>query len=214
MNFLTPAQCRAARALLNWSQPDLSKRCGVHVQTISNFEHEKGSPTKNTLKIIMDALEREGVLFLEDGLIRRSTSIYEIQGENWWLSVLNDVYQTFIDIEGAEVLLFCADDKKSPPEVNQMWKKIRDSGVRMRQLVQEGNKYLIGPPDEYRWIPKKYFENHVTMVYGDKVCLCAENNTKAVVFRDCLQAKTMRNIFNLLWDKLEKPNESIAPDRF
>lgn len=42
MIIIIPAQCRAARALLNWSQPDLAERWDMHVQTISAFENESG----------------------------------------------------------------------------------------------------------------------------------------------------------------------------
>lgn len=30
MQIITAAQCRAARALLNWSQPNLAERCGIY----------------------------------------------------------------------------------------------------------------------------------------------------------------------------------------
>ncbi|MCJ2070579.1 helix-turn-helix domain-containing protein [Methylobacterium sp. J-030] len=38
--MISPAQCRAARALLTWSQEDLEKRSGVAKRTIAEFERE------------------------------------------------------------------------------------------------------------------------------------------------------------------------------
>jgi transcriptional regulator with XRE-family HTH domain len=35
---MTPEQCRAGRALLNWSQDDLSERSRVAARTIRSFE--------------------------------------------------------------------------------------------------------------------------------------------------------------------------------
>lgn len=207
-------QIRAARAYMGWSQTELAERADCSLSTIAKIERLEGDVSADILENIRRAFEKEGMFFTDDGLIKRSTAMYEIEGEGWWLRVLDDVYQSTLDKKGAEVLLFCADDRESPPEVTRMWTKIRNAGVAMRQLVREGNTFLLGPVKEYRWIPKEYFENYVTMVYGDKVCMCAENNTKAVIFRDRRQASTLRNLFNLLWNKLEEPRESTAPDRF
>lgn len=44
---ITPAQCRAARAWLQWSQLDLSDRSGVSVPTVNRFE--RGVTTMSTL---------------------------------------------------------------------------------------------------------------------------------------------------------------------
>ena len=109
------------------------------------------------------------------------------------------------------MLLFCSDDRESPEVVNNMYRKIRNQGVRMRQLVKEENTYLLGGLDEYRWIPKEFFVNYVTLVYGDKVCICAENNTKALIFKDMQMAKMMRNLFNWNWNNADKPTETTAP---
>lgn len=212
--MITGEQIRAARAYMGWSQTELGERANCSLSTIAKIERLEGDVGSDIIEKIRRAFEKEGMFFTDDGLIKRSASMYEIEGEGWWLRVLDDVYQSMIDKKGAEVLMFCADDRESSPDVNKVWAKIRNAGIGMRQLVREGNTYLMGPAKEYRWIPKEFFENYVTMVYGDKVCMCAENNTKAVIFRDRRQANTMRNLFNLLWNKLEEPSESTAPDRF
>ena len=48
-------------ALLNWSQPELAERCSIHVQTISNFEKESSTPSKNTLSKISITFDMAGV---------------------------------------------------------------------------------------------------------------------------------------------------------
>lgn len=212
--MISGEQIRAARAYMGWSQTELGERANCSLSTIAKLERLEGDVGTDILEKIQYAFEKEGMFFTEDGLKKRNTAMYEIEGENWWLRVLDDVYQSTIDQKNAEVLLFCADDRESPRDVNKMWTKIRNAGAGMRQLVREGNTYLLGPVKEYRWIPREYFENHVTMVYADKVCFCAENNTKAAIFKDHRQATTFRNLFNLLWNNLEQPNVSTATDRF
>lgn len=59
--MLTPAQCRAARALLDWSQQDLAKAARLGLSTIRDFEKGRRVPTHNNLQGIKLALERSGV---------------------------------------------------------------------------------------------------------------------------------------------------------
>lgn len=59
---LTPAQLRAARALLEWSVDDLSAKASVHRNTI--LRTEKGEASGPTLAAIRLALEQGGVQFI------------------------------------------------------------------------------------------------------------------------------------------------------
>jgi DNA-binding XRE family transcriptional regulator len=62
------AQCRAARALLNWSQKTLAAKARVGIVTVQNFEGEKTEPVAGTRILIRQAFERGGIEFIpEDG---------------------------------------------------------------------------------------------------------------------------------------------------
>ena len=62
MSF-TPAQCRAARALLNWSQADLAQASGVATKTIADFEREERTPYDRTLAELREAFDIAAVEF-------------------------------------------------------------------------------------------------------------------------------------------------------
>ena len=62
MPFL-PAQCRAARALLSWSQAELAEKASVSKQTLVDFERGARQPYPRTLADIRSALEAAGVEF-------------------------------------------------------------------------------------------------------------------------------------------------------
>lgn len=66
MSVLTPAQCRAARALVAWSQDQLAEASGVAKATIANFELGKRTPYDRTLADIRAALEHGGVQFIPE----------------------------------------------------------------------------------------------------------------------------------------------------
>ncbi|WP_409565067.1 helix-turn-helix domain-containing protein [Methylobacterium sp. J-090] len=54
-------QVRAARALLGWSQSDLSNRSGIGRRTLMNFENGLTHPMDVTLQRIEEVLKAAGV---------------------------------------------------------------------------------------------------------------------------------------------------------
>ena len=65
MAILFAAQCRAARALVGWSQDDLANASGVAKATIAYFETEKRQPYDKTLGDLRRVLEKNGVAFID-----------------------------------------------------------------------------------------------------------------------------------------------------
>lgn len=62
--ILSPEQCRAARALLGWTQAIFAKKARVAQKTIADFETGETEPRQATLKKMQAALEKAGVLFI------------------------------------------------------------------------------------------------------------------------------------------------------
>jgi transcriptional regulator with XRE-family HTH domain len=61
---MTPAQCRAGRALLDWSQVDLATTSGVGIVTVRQYEAGGVAPRNATVEMLMNTLEGAGVEFL------------------------------------------------------------------------------------------------------------------------------------------------------
>ncbi len=59
----SPAQCRAARALLNWTQAVLAERAGVARKTIADFELATRTLHIRTRRDITTTLEAAGIEF-------------------------------------------------------------------------------------------------------------------------------------------------------
>jgi predicted transcriptional regulator len=66
---ITGRHIRAARALLGWSQSELSKKSKVALRTILRMEGFDGAvgARTDTLGRVVAVLERAGVEFLDDG---------------------------------------------------------------------------------------------------------------------------------------------------
>lgn len=62
---MTPEQCRAARAWLDWSQDQLAKGASVGVSTVRDFEAGRREPTRNNLTAMKTALEGAGISFVD-----------------------------------------------------------------------------------------------------------------------------------------------------
>ena len=64
--MVTPAQCRAARGLLSWSQQQLAERARVGIVTVHQLEAGISEPRAATLEVIRRALETAGVEFIDE----------------------------------------------------------------------------------------------------------------------------------------------------
>jgi len=64
--MLTPAQCRAARGLLDWSQQQLADAAGIGVVTVRQIEAGATEPRRATLVVLRQAFEQAGVAFIDE----------------------------------------------------------------------------------------------------------------------------------------------------
>lgn len=64
--MITSSQCRAARAMLNWSRSALAEKSSVAERTITDFEREARIPQASTKLAIATALEKAGIEFIPE----------------------------------------------------------------------------------------------------------------------------------------------------
>jgi transcriptional regulator with XRE-family HTH domain len=64
--MITPEQSRAARALLNWSQEELSVAAHIGIVTVRQFELGNTTPRFLTLQAMRRVLEEAGVIFIDE----------------------------------------------------------------------------------------------------------------------------------------------------
>jgi transcriptional regulator with XRE-family HTH domain len=61
---MSPEQCRAARAWLDWTQQELARRAGVGLSTVRDFEKGERTPIPNNLAAIRRVIEEAGIEFV------------------------------------------------------------------------------------------------------------------------------------------------------
>jgi transcriptional regulator with XRE-family HTH domain len=68
--MITLDQIRAARALLNWSQPDLARAADLKLDQIKNIERGRLDPRSSMMAAIEEAFRQAGVIFLDRDDVR------------------------------------------------------------------------------------------------------------------------------------------------
>lgn len=208
---------RAARAYLQWKQDDLAEAAGLSVPGIQRVEKSGSSPNTRTQKKIIRALKKHGIVFTEKGIEYEEYPVLFTEGKNHedaFLKLLEDAHEHLLTVKNPELLIMYADDSVSPPSVNEMYKRVRADGIKMRQMIEEGNTCIMGPLEEYRYVPKEFFINCVTLIYGDRIANETADVLRGVIKIDPINASIQRNTFNMLWNVLEQPTESTANERF
>jgi transcriptional regulator with XRE-family HTH domain len=209
-------QIRAARAMIELKQDELAIVAGVSLTTIQRLESGEEGNAKTQAKI-RKALQSLGVSFTEKGIVWDEFPVlftYGTTHEEAYLQLISDAHEHLKTVKNPELLIMYADDQVSPPSVNEKYRAMRKDGIKMRQLIKKGNEYIIGPLDEYRYIPEKFFANRVTLIYGNRIANETADVLRGIIRVDPLNADIQRNTFNMLWDMLQKPEKSISDERF
>lgn len=216
MFILTPAQCRAARGLLNWSRPELAERCQLSPQTVSKFENETSNAlAPRTNERVVSTFEMAGVVFSpENGLKLGGSVVTVLEGENANAQLLDDIYHSLRD-KGGEVLLsgLAEVDQEDDPEAYKtlLWHldRLQKAAISERILIAEGDTNFVAPRTWYRWLPKAYFSDTPYHLYGDKVAMLQWGPPQTIVLiKNPLFAQTMRGNFNFIWDHAKIPPTS------
>ena len=188
-----------ARAILGWSQQDLAENARLGLTTIQSIEGGKGTTDKTFAKISR-ALSRGGIEITEDGIKKPDTTITRLEGDGWFVELLDDAFYTLRDHKDKELLIFGGNNRLSLSPAIEGFRRLKENGIRIREMVEQGNDYLMGEEKYYRWIPSDYYKNFVTVIYANKVL--NDFGTHGVLFTNTQWAATERNKFNLIWSLL------------
>lgn len=208
--IITSAQCRAARALLNWSQPELAEHSGLTVNPIVAFEKDTGSrPAARTMRRMVQAFELAGVAFTANGGVEPSASAFLVlEGENANYELLEDIYHSLKET-GGEVLIAGlaepgAENQALRDHIAAHIERMQGVGVSERILIEHGDTNVIAPRDWYRWITGENFSAQPFQLYGDKLALIDWGPPqKVVIIHHARFAQTFRNLFDYVWERAD-----------
>lgn len=187
----------------------------MHVQTISSFEQDVGSPTKRTLQTITETFEQHGVEFTDGGVRKIKSEILHFEGADGFRNFMNDVYE-IAKSQGGEICLHNAKPANWIKWLGVEWnamhtQRMLELGKLNFKITAGHNDYqMIGKHAEYRWLPQGMWNDQSFYAYGDRIALLnfEENSINIVVMRNKKFSDGFRKLFNVTWD-----NVAIVPPR-
>ncbi len=208
--MIKPNQIKAARALLDWSRDDLAKQSGVHRQTLLAIENGgTDNPHKTTMNEIINAFDRNGVEFKEDGAVKKQNTLTIIKSPDAFSKLMDIAYHILKEEDIKEVLFGFANNKASSEEIIQSQIRMRDNlNVRFRFLVKQNDTHLRYPVSEYRYIPEEFFYPLPYVVFGNYFAILTENNKDVSLYDDIGLSQINRSQFEYMWSNGNKPTET------
>ena len=210
--MITVEQIKASRSLLNWTQIDLAKACGISEHTIKNIERRSGNPRFETQLLIQKTLEDSGIEFIEQIGVKLRGENLKVQvweGSESLFRLLKDIYETLAGTENE--LMICGIDeniymKYGGERFLAEIQKRNDANVNVKLLSCEGDTHFIGPQEHYRWIPAQVFNQMPYYVYDNKYAILLWGAVqKVVLIENKAIADGYRKQFMALWQTAKIP---------
>lgn len=207
--MITPRQCRAARALLNWTLADLASASGLSRTSLNNFEQSNHNPKSKTVQTIMHCLDQAGIRLISNNGVQhiepQSESAY-CWNNNPYEILLTDICQTQFK-PGDEILAFGMNAKilrgfiGQPKLLHKYFNHIQANKVTERRVYINGDRSFIFPPNltQYRWVNSNFSTMVTMIIYADKHAIFLNNGASIVCIKNEIIASAQRAHFELLW---------------
>ena len=200
----SPAQIRAARALLDWTLADLSARVGVAVTNLGKIERGESSPHQRTIQRIQTVFSAAGIEFTADDGVKRALSavtVIDAPLEDIYIEVLTNALQSLQ--AGDEMLIFNADGALSSPEVVMVQQQLIAKGIAIKFLAKPGSLRRHADQSLYRDLPTHTPSMTFQVVFDQTVLTRLQNGGRTVIIRDQTFADAQRELFMMIWNHVQ-----------
>lgn len=212
---ISPAQIRAARALLNLSGTELANRLGMSPTTISMIESGKNPGSMGALKSIESALTTAGVVFTEDnGVKLRANSIVQLSGHEGMKAFMDAVYDVCSKEDGQEVLIANSNDAlfihwMRDYDATHRKRMSKLKSIKFRAIANKDDKNAVSTDYcQYRWMFDDRFKDTCVYVFGGNTALVnlTKEACQITLLSDPMVSETMRQLLDVVWmQSKEKP---------
>lgn len=216
--MITIPQCRAARALLGWTQQDLSDHCHLSKTAINNFEKGKSDIKNDSLKAIKLAFEQNGIEFSGHrgvAIMERQSVIFE--GDTAITELCADIENDSSMITHISFLNVTA-NTLSPSDHIQLKSCISmlsSNNITLRFLQTQLEKTPLGAQQNTKvlsQVPSNLI--NPIIIYGDKTAHIS-SDAKAIIISNSEQfTRSEQQRFDQLWDSdFNKEAKSVISKR-
>jgi transcriptional regulator with XRE-family HTH domain len=207
--MITAQQVRAGRALLNWSQKELSSKSGISLNAINNFEREIVAPRQDTLISLRRSLEEAGLEMIGDSGVNKARDQLRIEQHD----------SDFMKILLEDMIVACRagiknfwfhgiDQTEFPMETLKKWWQARESAdIDERVLLSYGNFNFPSRYPVYRWVSREMLGEVPFVTYGSNLAIILGNPaSKLVIMRSRPIARTFEDQFDIHWSGAKEPS--------
>ncbi len=211
---LSPAQLRAARALLNWSRLDLSKLSGISEPSIHRYETGITSPASRIRNKLFEVFDAHGVEFSpRNGVCFKSSEVEIFQGKDRFDDFYDFLYD-HLNQFGGDVCVVIYDQmlliqaRKEPTTHNKRMKKLFDQGKISFRILTTISNFNTHGYAQIRWLPDMQPTPTSFYAFGNCLALISlldQDSPYVVVVRSRPLADGYRVAFETSWQSGKKP---------
>lgn len=200
--MLTTHQIKAARALLDWTQADLAKTSGLHLNVINNIERGTTNPRKGTLEKIQSTLEGQGILFIGNRgveLKRDTVAMMKFEGDTFIQALTADILAAVS--KGGDVMSILTDIRNFGSQDNAGYMAEKEKrGFKERLITRDMPGFYPRHAENYRLVAQDCLGPVDTILYADRVAHIFWAQKETVILKNTDLAATQKRLFEHLWD--------------
>ncbi|NDE90242.1 MAG: XRE family transcriptional regulator [Alphaproteobacteria bacterium] len=211
--MISSRQIKAARALLGWTQTELAKAAGLHLNAITKIENESCEPRSGTLDRIQRSCEIAGIKFRGQRGVEIKEDVFEtvrFEGEHFIRRLIDD---TITVVNGPEdEVLNCVVDEQffnvaDRKQNERYYKHMKKTGFRERYITSKGYVSFVNNKNVYRWLPDDVLGIVAYTIYRDRIAFIQWKTREVLIIRSTSLSTTFRQQFEFLWTQA-KPYKS------
>jgi transcriptional regulator with XRE-family HTH domain len=209
--MISSRQIKAARALLGWTQTELAKACGLHLNAINKIENGQGEPRPSTLERIKTACEVGGIRFRGQRGVELREDIFEAsryEGPDYMRRQIDD-FLSCLRGPGDEALFYFLDEQEfieaDSPQIDRYFKEMYKRGFSERCITRKNARSFMNKDKKsYRWLPDNILGTMAYSVYGNHVAFAQVATRELLIIRNNSLAATFRGQFEFMWSQAKE----------
>ncbi|MBU6235705.1 MAG: helix-turn-helix domain-containing protein [Alphaproteobacteria bacterium] len=213
--MMTTHQLKAARALLDWTQQDLAKSAGMHLNVINNIERGITNPRQQTIERLKKTLEDNGIQFIGSRgveLVKQAVSVTKLEGESFLKALTSDILGVAKG-KGDEVLSILADmrnfDTHDPIGNKKYYEEKAARGFKERLITRAMPGFYPRHSESYRVVDASFLGPVDTVIYADRTARIFWSQQEVLVLKSADLAQTERRTFEALWASGAEPVRAV-----
>lgn len=212
--MITTSQIKAARALLDWTQADLAKASGMHLNVINNIERGTTNPRQGTLEKLQKALEAQGIVLIASRgveLKRDTLTFIRHEGTHFISALISDMLAVLAT--GDEVLSTLSDIRNfsaHDADASKDWYAQKESrGFNERLITRDMPGFYPRHSENFRVVAAEKLGPVDTILYADRVAHIFWAANEVAILKNADLAATQRIAFDMLWNNGHEPVRPI-----